>query len=441
MDDIEETEEVDPQLRFDGERVIYTPSVRNGGNPAIHGRSPRTVQRDSLPRYDGRERPPYSFPRRRVLSERDPEEDRRRSCPSCLTGAPSHVVVPMDRRLPKFSGTDPAVSVEDWLEEVFGAFHTWGTPRDQQAHAIWRHLEGDARREIAVLPPRDREDIHSIEVALREAFRDTTPSAVMRSNLFARRQERDENIRTFSLELQDLLRKILRRDPESIAEPDKVLRDQFIEGLRDVALRPALRQLIRRDPNLTFQDVRREALEMAEADGVVRSSARDARVRGGRTSEERDNAGSTEPRRPAPDAVQQQLNELRQQYRELGEQLRRGQQTDRAYQHLYDDAERYRAAVGPRPTDGGRPSWGESDRRNGSNNGRPGDRAWQHRFTPDGRPICSSCQEVGHMQRQCSAARPGSPAPRFMPFSAAGPNASRGLPPIFEGPAYNQRSN
>ncbi|XP_066300903.1 uncharacterized protein [Branchiostoma lanceolatum] len=37
-----------------------------------------------------------------------------------------------DRRLPKFSGNDPEMSVEEWLEEVEGALGTWGTSPEQQ---------------------------------------------------------------------------------------------------------------------------------------------------------------------------------------------------------------------------------------------------------------------------------------------------------------------
>ncbi|KAI8495808.1 hypothetical protein Bbelb_262240 [Branchiostoma belcheri] len=236
-----------------------------------------------------------------------------------------------------------AVSVEDWLE-MSAAFNAWGTPADQQAHTLWRHLEEVARKEITVLP----------------AGRTSS--------------SRNESIRTFALELQVLLQNVLRRDPDSIAEPD-----QFVEGLVVMCLFGRFSGSL--------------------SDVVTVTSRTPFRLCDGKPWSW---LSLTEWSR-----VHTIVGACHREHVELGE-VRRGQNQELLrrtgqLERAHDGFDQYRPAMDPRQAGGG----GFRCRNGG---GSSGSRPWpQHGFAADGRPICSTCQEVEHISRGCPAAQGGPP--------------------------------
>ena len=71
-------------------------------------------------------------------------------------------------------------------------------------------------------------------------------------------------LREFSHGLMSLLARVRRKDPQAITDEDKALRDRFTEKVRDSHLRRELKRYVREHPNLTFKDLREEALRWAE---------------------------------------------------------------------------------------------------------------------------------------------------------------------------------
>lgn len=65
------------------------------------------------------------------------------------------------------------------------------------------------------------------------------PASVIHSLCFNCRQEPNECLCEFAQRLQKLFTKLEKRDPQGIR--DVLLRDQFLDGLRDPILRPELR--------------------------------------------------------------------------------------------------------------------------------------------------------------------------------------------------------
>lgn len=65
---------------------------------------------------------------------------------------------------------------------------------------------------------------------------------------------------------------VLKQSPNAVANADVALRDQFIEGVRDAALRRELRKLVRDKPQSTLIEVRDEAIMWSLEDPKLRAS-------------------------------------------------------------------------------------------------------------------------------------------------------------------------
>ena len=73
----------------------------------------------------------------------------------------------------------------------------------------------------------------------------------------------------FSHSLRELLAKVKAKCPSEARGEDTTLRDQFAENVGDVFLKRELKKLIRRDQEVTFLEVREEALRWSEDDATV----------------------------------------------------------------------------------------------------------------------------------------------------------------------------
>ncbi|XP_035661756.1 uncharacterized protein LOC118406007 [Branchiostoma floridae] len=221
---------------------------------------------------------------------------------------------------------------------------------------------------------------------------------------YSQRQGPDETVRAYAVQLRTLMRRARRQDPQICADPDKALRDQFVEGLKDKDVRLELLRRVRRHETLTFAEVKEEALELVEANTRVRG----VQVRGASAAEAIDqDASGTATLLPAPggaspDAISlmRQVEELR---RERHGLLEQNHYLSRVAGTLCSEIENLRgrsqAQAGPRQSGGPNPR-SQSGSRN--NNGyRSSGRNPRRGFTADRRPICYSCNEEGHMSRNC----------------------------------------
>ena len=62
------------------------------------------------------------------------------------------------------------------------------------------------------------------------------------------------------------LDRALERKANCVADQDVALRDRFKQKVKDRTLRKYLKQLVRKDPTLTFKDLREEAIQYSEED-------------------------------------------------------------------------------------------------------------------------------------------------------------------------------
>lgn len=187
------------------------------------------------------------------------------------------VFVPRERRCPKFNGRS-GIGIEEWVEEAEACMRMRTMTVAERAFFLFDHLEGEARDEIRYRPSMDKDDPTKIISALRELYGCTVSYVALQEVFYSRRQLEGETLQEFSLVLLGLFDKLKHQSPHAILNADVIVRDQFIEGVLDNALRRELKQLVRRQPAATLLDVRGEAIrwEREGMPGGVRGRSQSA---------------------------------------------------------------------------------------------------------------------------------------------------------------------
>lgn len=183
------------------------------------------------------------------------------SRPSLPLVAERYVYVPRERKCPRFSGKasqDP-LGVEDWIDEVRNSLTLRHMSDLEQTFFVFDLLDGEAKAEIKFRAPTERDTSEKIFSILLETYGSFKSYVGLQTQFFQRKQMEGESLREYSHALMSLIEPIKRRDSKCFANPDSVLRDQFIEHVRDSMLRRELKRRVRMDPSLTFLDVRTEA--------------------------------------------------------------------------------------------------------------------------------------------------------------------------------------
>ena len=135
-----------------------------------------------------------------------------------------------------------------------------------------RYLCGEAKREILVLPKTHRETFKQVLEHLENIYGEKVPVTTLMSNFYSRSQFPQESLRTYALALQELVGKINNKFQGQISKPDMTLRDKFVEGLRDPALKLDLKKDIRQNNAITFKDIKDQAL-FIESEGYQATEA------------------------------------------------------------------------------------------------------------------------------------------------------------------------
>lgn len=178
------------------------------------------------------------------------------------------VYIPRERSCPLFSGTGE-LGVQSWVEEIRSVMRMRRLTPADQAHYIYDHLIGDAREEIKYRPQGVRENPERIFEILLSQYSCPMSFIAVKEAFYARRQQEGESLREFSHALFSLMDKMIQSCPEGrIPDATRLLRDQFIEGVRDGNLSRELKRMVRQHPEYDLHDVRDEALRW-EQEGRV----------------------------------------------------------------------------------------------------------------------------------------------------------------------------
>lgn len=179
-----------------------------------------------------------------------------------MTNQTSFSYIAKERKVRKFSGEDPSVEVNDWVTDcrlALNASYSSRTPGEQLSFVL-QNLEGPAKREAKLHVQKDS-NVDDIFRLLIVTFSGTKSYTEVQKKFYERRQNPEESIRDFSYALNELMQKIEQVKPESVHNRDEVLRDHFINGIRDTILRRELKKSVNERPALTFLDVRMIAMQ------------------------------------------------------------------------------------------------------------------------------------------------------------------------------------
>lgn len=281
----------------------------------------------------------------------------------------------------KYGGTESEVRLSEWRAQIEYLAGLQGLSAVQQLQFVLNSLEGEARREVQAAPEAVRATAQSVFNFLSEQYGDTTPVAVLRAQFFSCKQGPRQPIRAYALRLREQLTRLQKCPDHGLEDGEILLRDQFLLGLREGPVRQSLRVQFRRDPELTFEDLKKEAVALELDQVEVKDSPVCAAV---------SSSAAAPPEVDWKQTLRTELmKDVREQMKELSktllEELRQG-----APSQEVRHAPRERAY-----SDGGRDS------------GRRLSRPARPRFEWDeqGRPICNRCGEAGHYSRQCGPRR------------------------------------
>ena len=173
------------------------------------------------------------------------------------------VVVQRERKLRRYSGMDEP-ALDEWIEEARAIMSAQHLEGEAAASFVISYLDGAARSEIRCQPNDVRTDADLIFRALDEVYGEKETANQLLRRFFFRRQMAGEPIAAYSHGLVEIANRINRLVPKPDEECDSMLRDQFVENLRDAHLRWELRRRIESDEDIDFLSLRKVAMQWAE---------------------------------------------------------------------------------------------------------------------------------------------------------------------------------
>ena len=188
------------------------------------------------------------------------------SAPSTVSPSQITVKVPKERKLRKFAGSRDDHVIEEWILDAERA--TTGQSEAEAVDFLIYHLEGAAREEVRLRPAEERNNPAAVFKILRGTFGEGLTSTQALRRFFERRQKERETIQDFTHALMLLLSRVERLSSEGVADKDKLLRDQFLENLRDPQLRRDIKRWARDNPTKTFQHIREEVQRWVDGDNT-----------------------------------------------------------------------------------------------------------------------------------------------------------------------------
>lgn len=301
--------------------------------------------------------------------------------------------------VPKFSGEKGTVRFSQWLAQVEAFLRAQTLQPPQGVDFILSSLDGPAHREAMLLPSTTRGSAQEMLEVLARKYGDNRSPDTLQVEFFSCRQTEKEGIEEFTLRLRECLYRWRTGDPDQAGNEDKRLRAQFAKGLREGPIRHELLRHLRRNPLMPFKDVCQEASsiereERATVGEVATCQAHAAAV-----------APAPKTELLSQSSLQQLKDSLRAELREeLHEQvvlLRKTIAEELRSQLQAPERDSEPAQRSARPPTGplaGVPTYRRPDRQE----------ARGYQWDDQGRPICRSCGEAGHVQRYCPR-RPGPP--------------------------------
>lgn len=307
----------------------------------------------------------------------------------------SYVYVPRERHISPFSGDidKDGRSVDEFIEEVERVISARNQAAPEQFDFVLSLLRGSALDEVH-LRRADGDVVKDLFVYLKDAFGDKRSVSQLLQNFYNCKQKEGEDVREFSHSLSQAFSFVRKQHPNSVGNETTVLRDQFIEGVRDLSLRRELRKYVRGKPASTFIEVREEAYLWSLEDQVPSTKVfKSKRTACSNVTAE---AQCCAVKETGNQRYQANVMETVKEQDQVANGTRPNEKSapiDDVLKMLTEQGKvitELTKAVKELTTQNKNPS---SQTLNKTNTG--------PRFTADGKPICFKCQTAGHVAKQC----------------------------------------
>ncbi|CAG2252037.1 unnamed protein product [Mytilus edulis] len=172
------------------------------------------------------------------------------------------VYVAKERPFTKLSGRpekdkDPIIS--DWLEDA--REHLVTIP-DEKAKIdfLMQNLISPAKDEIRLRPLLERDSAAKILLLIHSIYDGDDSVSQLQQLFFQRNQKENETLQDYSLNLMKIFDQINKRDNTVLGDKDKVLKDRFIEGIKEPHLKREVKRFSYEHKTMKFLEFRQEVL-------------------------------------------------------------------------------------------------------------------------------------------------------------------------------------
>lgn len=289
----------------------------------------------------------------------------------------SYVYIPREKQIVPYCGdsSKDSQTVDEFIDELERVIRVRGLGQEDQVDFILSHLRGSALDEVKLCLGGKAAKAQDLFVCLVAAFGEKRTIPQLLHAFYARKQLEGEDLREYSHALSTMLNAVQQQSSAAVPDVQVALRDQFIEGVRDVILRRELRKLVREKPYATLFEVREEALMWCVEERPRGASVARNRYLMGHGIEGGGGlaSGAAVPSNDLNAVLQEVVKVVAHQGKAIGD---------------LTDAVR-----------------GLMTQRSNPGFEKPQKPKFKPRYTQDGQPICMRCEGVGHIARQCTTRR------------------------------------
>ncbi|XP_048085551.1 uncharacterized protein LOC125285245 [Alosa alosa] len=154
--------------------------------------------------------------------------------------------------------------IEEWIAAVKSYFSVCKIPDEDKVELIRQHVKGEAKVTVKLRVKDDETDIVKVFKMLEEVYGDKVPVGIRLREFYDRKQAASERIRAYGYDLEEKLRRLKRRDSKCISDPNAMLKEQFVLGLKDDNLRREIKRQAKGQPELTFHELMKAAIDWSE---------------------------------------------------------------------------------------------------------------------------------------------------------------------------------